>query len=73
MNKHLVLICDDVYTTGTSFKEFIKDDYKDEEVIKWVAFARSPTTDNVNALSGGGVFHENNSRILPTRNVDAKS
>ena len=48
---HRVLICDDVYTTGTSFKEFMKDElYKEDEVIKWVAFARRPTTNNVNAL-----------------------
>ena len=48
---HRVLICDDVYTTGTSFKEFvIQENYNEEEIIKWVAFARKPTTDNVNAL-----------------------
>ena len=48
---HPVLICDDVYTTGTSFKQFVeKGNYNEEEIIKWVAFARKPTTDNVNAL-----------------------
>ena len=56
-----VLICDDVYTTGTSFREFdhtvepIKY-FKGGEIrnsfnpFKWVVFARKPTTDGVRAL-----------------------
>jgi len=45
-----VLIVDDVYTTGTSFREFIAEQYPDEKVICWTVFARNPVTDNVNAL-----------------------
>ena len=45
-----VLIADDVYTTGTSFREYIETFHKDQPVIKWCAFARKPTTDGVNAL-----------------------
>ena len=45
-----VLIVDDVYTTGTSFKEFVDENYKDANIICWVAFARNPTNSQVNAL-----------------------
>lgn len=45
-----VLIVDDVYTTGTSFREFIAEQYPDEKVICWTVFARNLVTDNVNAL-----------------------
>ena len=45
-----VLIVDDVYTTGTSFREFIAEQYPNEKVICWTIFARNPVTDNVNAL-----------------------
>ena len=45
-----VLIVDDVYTTGTSFREFIAEQYPDEKIICWTVFARNPVTDNVNAL-----------------------
>ena len=47
---HPVLVVDDVYTTGTSFKEFKEANYKDEHIIQWVCFARKPTTHDVNAL-----------------------
>ena len=45
-----VLIVDDVYTTGTSFKEFVEENYADQKVICWVAFARNPANQQVNAL-----------------------
>lgn len=45
-----VLIVDDVYTTGTSFREYIAEQYPDEKVICWTVFARNPVKDNVNAL-----------------------
>lgn len=45
-----VLIADDVYTTGTSFREYCDEHYPDQEVIKWCAFARKPTDDGVHAL-----------------------
>ena len=48
--QHPVLVVDDVYTTGTSFKEFKETYYKDEHIIQWVCFARKPTTPDVNAL-----------------------
>ena len=49
--EHRVIVCDDVYTTGASFKEFIKEEkYREEDIIKWVAFSRRPNTDNVNSL-----------------------
>ena len=47
---HPVLVVDDVYTTGTSFREFKEANYKDEHIIQWVCFARKPTTHDVNAL-----------------------
>tara|TARA_B110000902_G_scaffold265117_1_gene348480 strand:+ start:1187 stop:1588 length:402 start_codon:yes stop_codon:yes gene_type:complete len=48
--KDPVLIVDDVYTTGTSFREYCDKHYPDEVVIKWCVFARKPTTDGVNTL-----------------------
>ncbi len=45
-----VLVVDDVYTTGTSFREFKEKNYADEHIIQWVCFARKPTTSDVNAL-----------------------
>lgn len=45
-----VLIVDDVYTTGTSFKEFISENYLVTPVICWVVFARNPIQGNINAL-----------------------
>ena len=45
-----ILIADDVYTTGTSFNQFISENYSNQKVIKWCVFARSPTQNNVNAL-----------------------
>jgi len=36
-----VLIVDDVYTTGTSFREFIAENYADDNIICWVVFARN--------------------------------
>ena len=47
---HPWLVVDDVYTTGTSFREFKEANYKDEHIIQWVCFARKPTTNDVNAL-----------------------
>ena len=54
--KDQILICDDVFTTGTSFKEFIKENYPDwlgAMGYKWVVFARKPCHEhphNVRAL-----------------------
>jgi hypothetical protein len=48
---HPWLVCDDVYTTGTSFREFCTN--KDTMFShKWVIFARKPINpnDGVNAL-----------------------
>ena len=36
-----VLIVDDVYTTGTSFRDFIEENYADDNVICWTVFARN--------------------------------
>jgi len=36
-----ILIVDDVYTTGTSIREFIEENYKDENLFCWVVFARN--------------------------------
>ena len=44
------MIVDDVYTTGTSFKEFIAENYPDEKVICWTVFARDVISGNINAL-----------------------
>ena len=43
------LICDDVYTTGTSFNEFCTSNDK-LWAYKWVVFARTPTKKSINAL-----------------------
>ena len=48
--QHPVLVVDDVYTTGTSFREFKEKHYNDEHIIQWVIFARKPTTNDINAL-----------------------
>ena len=48
--QHPVLVVDDVYTTGTSVREFKEKNYADEHIIQWVCFARKPTTSDVNAL-----------------------
>ena len=48
--QHPILVVDDVYTTGTSFKNYIDKHYPNQTVIKWTVFARQPTTDNVNSL-----------------------
>ena len=45
-----VLIADDVYTTGTSFREYVAEHYADQPVIQWCVFARKPTKDGVQAL-----------------------
>ena len=43
------LVCDDVYTTGTSFNEFCTSNDK-LWAYKWVVFARTPTKKSINAL-----------------------
>jgi hypothetical protein len=40
-----IMICDDVFTTGTSFKEFIRENFPDWTMgqgYRWVVFARQP-------------------------------
>ena len=40
-----ILICDDVWTTGSSFKEYIKENYPDwlaGQGLRWVVFKRGP-------------------------------
>lgn len=50
--RHGILIVDDVYTTGKSFRDFI-DRYqyhKDINLMCWVAFARIKPEEGINAL-----------------------
>ena len=47
---HPLLIADDVYTTGTSFKEFKEEYYPNEATLQWCVFAREPTVGKVKAL-----------------------
>ena len=48
--KDPVLVVDDVYTTGKSFKDYVEENHFDDEVIMWTVFARKPTEDGVKAL-----------------------
>jgi len=48
--KDPVLIADDVYTTGTSFKEYCKEHYPNEFVYQWTVFARHQPSNGVKAL-----------------------
>tara|TARA_B100000900_G_scaffold79203_1_gene63636 strand:- start:2230 stop:2631 length:402 start_codon:yes stop_codon:yes gene_type:complete len=48
--KDPILIADDVYTTGTSFREYIDTFHKDKFVYKWCVFARKQTDNEVKAL-----------------------
>lgn len=45
-----LLIADDVYTTGTSFKEFKQQHYSNDATLQWCAFARQPPTGKVKSL-----------------------
>lgn len=45
-----ILIADDVYTTGTSFREFKQENYADTATIEWCIFARTPTSGKTKAL-----------------------
>lgn len=45
-----VLVVDDVYTTGKSFRDYVAENYPNEEVLQWCVFARKPTENAVNAL-----------------------
>ena len=50
---HQTIICDDIWTTGTSFRDYIKEHYPNwlmAQGIKWVVFARKMTNDGTNAL-----------------------
>mgnify|MGYP003153829368 FL=1 len=44
------LICDDVLTTGGSFKDFVDEHFKGKDVIGWCVFARNKPQDWINAL-----------------------
>ena len=49
----LVMVVDDVWTTGTSMRDFIKETYPGylkAQVKKWVVFARRPPDDGTRAL-----------------------
>jgi len=49
--EHPFLIADDVYTTGTSFREFCEQEGHDQEkVFQWVVFARKQPENSVRAL-----------------------
>jgi len=48
--KDPVLIADDVYTTGTSFREYKAEFYPDTATIQWCVFARTPTQGKTKAL-----------------------
>jgi len=53
--KDRIIICDDIWTTGGSFNQWIKNYYPGESwtnnpPIKWVVFARRMTTDGTRAL-----------------------
>ena len=50
--RHGILIVDDVYTTGLSFKEFIAENRYDEcvDLLCWVVFARIKPEEGINAL-----------------------
>ena len=41
-----IMICDDVFTTGTSFKDFIRENFPEWTMgqgYRWVVFARQPS------------------------------
>ena len=49
----LVMVVDDVWTTGTSMRDFVKENYPGYlkgQVKKWVVFARRPPDDGTRAL-----------------------
>jgi hypothetical protein len=52
-NSDPVLICDDIWTTGTSFNDYIQEHYPNwlqAQGIKWVIFSRGMTHDGVKSL-----------------------
>lgn len=49
-HSNTVLVVDDVWTTGGSMTEFIKNELPDHNVSRGVAFARYPTPQNVTAI-----------------------
>ena len=51
--KDRVLICDDIWTTGKSFRDYTQEHYPTwliNQGLKWVVFARKMTTDGTRAL-----------------------
>jgi basic membrane lipoprotein Med (substrate-binding protein (PBP1-ABC) superfamily) len=46
-----ILICDDVYTTGKSFADFVSENFdENEKIFCWCVFARKPTENGIKAL-----------------------
>jgi len=48
-----ILICDDIWTTGRSFKEYTEEHYPDwimNQGMRWVVFARKMPLDGTKAL-----------------------
>ena len=48
-SNHPLLIADDVYTTGKSFRDF-SNNFPDKELLKWCVFTRNAIKEDVNAL-----------------------
>ena len=58
-----ICIVDDVLTTGGSMIEYAETEFKGEDVIGWVVFARSQLPDWINALFRMPYIDENGDLI----------